>query len=106
LIIFLIASVLSCSRKSEEAEGSEPSSMDIDTSPSAMISSSAAVENNKDTTRKFIRTAELKFKVKSVVEATNDIERIIGSYGGFVTYTELKSSVNHVQPMQSVKTHH
>ena len=38
-----------------------------DTSANAFISSTAAVEKNKDTTRKFIRTADLKFKVRSIL---------------------------------------
>ena len=56
-----------------------------------MISSSAAVENKQDSTHKFVRTAELKFKVKSVMKSTYDIEDITARIGGFVTYTNLKS---------------
>ncbi|MEI7596036.1 MAG: DUF4349 domain-containing protein [Bacteroidota bacterium] len=61
-----------------------------------MVSSSAAVENNKDSTRKFIRTAELKFKVKSVIKSTYDIENITMRQGGFVTYTNLQSNVDFI----------
>ncbi len=57
------------------------------------ISSSAAVENGKDTTRKFIRTAELKFKVKSVINSTYDIETIAHKNKGFVAYTNLNSNI-------------
>jgi hypothetical protein len=63
-------------------------------SVSNIISSSAAVENNKDSTRKFIRTADLKFKVKSVIKSTYDIEDITNRQGGFVTFTNLTSSIN------------
>jgi hypothetical protein len=66
-----------------------------DSTSNAVISSSAAVENRKDTTRKFIRTADLKFKVKSVVNSTYDIENITGRQGGFVTYTNLASEIDH-----------
>lgn len=65
-------------------------------STAAIISSPAAVEDGKDTTRKFIRTADLKFKVKSVIHATYDIENITGRQGGFVTYTNLASQVDEV----------
>ncbi|MBP1631531.1 MAG: hypothetical protein H6Q15_2424 [Bacteroidetes bacterium] len=58
-----------------------------------MVSSSAAVENNTDSTHKFIRTAELKFKVKNVIESTYDIENITARTGGFVTYTNLTSDI-------------
>lgn len=60
------------------------------------VSSSAAVENGKDTTHKFIRTADLKFKVKSVIKSTYDIEDITNQQGGFVAYTNLTSTVNNV----------
>jgi hypothetical protein len=39
-------------------------------SPEIYISSSAAVENPNDTTRNMIRTANIKFKVKDVINAT------------------------------------
>ena len=60
------------------------------------ISSSAAVVNTQDTTRKFIRTANLKFKVKNVIKSTYDIEDIADRQGGFVTFTHLASNINGV----------
>lgn len=63
---------------------------------SKSISSSAAVETNKNGNRKFIRTADLKFKVESVVKATYGIEDIVGRQGGFVTYTNLYSTIDNV----------
>jgi len=67
-----------------------------DSSSNVFISSSAAVENGKDTTRRFIRTADLKFKVKSVIKSTYDIENITNRQGGFVTFTNLTSDINNV----------
>ena len=58
-----------------------------------VISSSAAVENKKDTTRKFIRTADLKFRVKNVANATYALEDVAANFGGFVTYTNLSSAI-------------
>lgn len=55
------------------------------------ISSSAAVENNKDTEHKFVRTADLKFKVKDVLKSTYSIEDITVREGGFVTLSNLNS---------------
>lgn len=63
---------------------------------SAAVSSSAAVETNKNDGRKFIRTAELKFKVKSVIKATYGIEDIVNHHGGFVTLTRLNSNIDNV----------
>lgn len=67
-----------------------------DSTSNAFISSSAAVENGKDTTHKFIRTADLKFKVKSVIKSTYNIEDITNKRGGFVTYTNLTSNIDNV----------
>lgn len=58
------------------------------------ISSSAAVETGKDTTRKFIRTAEMKFRVKNVAQTTYRIEDLTSGFDGFVTYTYLKSDID------------
>lgn len=57
------------------------------------MSSSAAVEN-KDSKRKFVRTADLKFKVKNVAKSTYAIENIVTRNGGFVTFTDLKSNIS------------
>ncbi|GGF24741.1 DUF4349 domain-containing protein [Flavobacterium limi] len=56
------------------------------------ISSSAAVEK-KDSKQKFIRTADIKFKVKNVVRSTYAIENATQKFGGFVTYTNLQSTI-------------
>ncbi|UEG48954.1 DUF4349 domain-containing protein [Ferruginibacter lapsinanis] len=67
-----------------------------DSATTNYISSSAAVENNKDSTRKFIRTADLKFKVKDVIRSTYDIENIVSQQSGFVTYTNLTSTIDNI----------
>jgi hypothetical protein len=56
------------------------------------ISSSAAIEK-EGSTRKFIRTADLKFKVKNVIKSTYAIENITNQFDGFVTYTNLQSNI-------------
>ncbi len=55
-----------------------------------IISSSAAVVS-KDSSKKYIRTADIKFRVKNVRWCTLKIEDIIGSHNGIVEYTELRS---------------
>jgi len=75
----------------EDSKGkSESTMMDSVATTQQVISSSAAMVS-KDTSRKFIRTADLKFRVKDVRWATLKIEDIIGAHNGFVTYTELRS---------------
>jgi hypothetical protein len=58
-----------------------------------ILSSSAAVEKNTDD-RKFIRTADIKFKVKNVPTSTYAIENTVMRFGGFVTYTNLQTSIS------------
>jgi len=87
---------LSCSQAYEEEGMENAAQMESVSDENAFISSSAAVENNKDSTRKFIRTAELKFKVKNVLASTYSIENITNRQEGFVTYTNLISNINNV----------
>jgi len=87
-MVFLLAS---CSKK-ENYEKAERISAADTSYVGNPISSSAAIENEKDTSRKFIRTAEMKFRVKDVIKATYEIEDITSHFGGFVTYTNLTST--------------
>jgi len=89
----LTISVWSCNQSKEKAFDNLSMS---DSTSNAFISSSAAVENAKDTTRRFIRTADLKFKVHNVIKSTYDIENITNRHGGFVIYTNLTSTINNV----------
>lgn len=57
------------------------------------VSSSAARVNAADTTRRFIRTAEMHFETADIIRATYAIEDIIARHGGFVASTELTSTV-------------
>jgi hypothetical protein len=83
--------LISCNQNYQELNDGQSIA---DSTTASITSSIAAVENGKDSERRFIRTAELKFKVKSVVESTYHIEDIINNNGGFVTYTELKSEID------------
>jgi len=90
-VVLLAASIFSCkeNRGKEESisESSEVSSEDA----KAISSSAAVVDKNSD--RKFIRTADLRFKVKNVAQSTYSIENTVAKFGGFVTSTELRSNV-------------
>jgi len=61
-----------------------------------MMSSSAAEADDRDTLRRFIRTAELRFRAKDVIKSTYTIEDIVRHFGGIVTYTDLRSNVDQV----------
>ena len=66
-------------------------------SPSEYISSSAAMENPNDSTRKMIRTANIRFKVNDVIQATYIIENIVVNNNGFVENSNLTSRINNTK---------
>lgn len=88
--LMLVTLLFSC--KKSEMTSEEKSADYATTDSTAIVSSSAAVEN-KDSKQKFIRTADLKFKVKNVVKSTYAIENAVQKFGGFVTYTNLQSNI-------------
>jgi Domain of unknown function (DUF4349) len=87
LLTGILCTIMSCQQENKSTE--------LDQLVSKIpISSSAAIENYKDPERKFVRTADIKFKVKSVVNTTTDIENICTAQGGFVIYTNLASNID------------
>jgi hypothetical protein len=86
--------LFACNQSKNYKEAIAEQGAALDSTANKFISSSAAVEKGKDSTRKFIRTADMKFKVKSVVNATYEIENITNKLGGFVIFTNLTSSIN------------
>jgi hypothetical protein len=92
-IVFMTV-LFSCSQASLNSQEAPLALEEV--SLSDYVSSSAAVENKQDTTRKFIRTADLKFKVKDVIKSTYDIEDITGRQEGFVTFTHLTSNIDQI----------
>lgn len=91
LTLLALGLVLSC-----KESGSKENAAYIEeavTDSTSVISSSAAVEN-KNSNRKFVRTADVKFKVKNVAKSTYAIEDATTKFGGFVTYTHLQSNIH------------
>lgn len=98
-LLVLSAAIYSC--KQASADNYEAAAEAVETTDSAttaessqekVVSSSAAKENPKSN-RKFIRTADIKCKVKDVAKSTYAIEDAVTQQGGFVTFTELKSDI-------------
>lgn len=95
LTTFAITAVLfSCKKADATAEATADYSTTDSTAvtTTSVTSSSAAVEK-KVSKQKFIRTADIKFKVKNVVRSTYAIENATQKFGGFVTYTNLQSTI-------------
>ena len=88
ILLGVITLIISC--KKSEAPSEEVAS---DIAIAADSTSSSAALEKESSTRKFIRTADLKFKVKNVTQSTYIIENITNKFDGFVTYTNLQSNI-------------
>lgn len=95
LVVVIVVVLFSC----KKAEVSSEESVDY----TSAIADSATVKHteseNKPTSEKvvktkLIRTADIKFKVKSVVQSTNLIENTTRKWGGLVVYSNLQSTIN------------
>ena len=110
--------VFSCSRVEDRAETTSMAERSIDEEANDLMSAAAAMDAppppavsegepmdngtmsssaarpTGDTSRRFIRTADLQFRVKDVVKATYSIEDLIAGFGGHVEHTELTSRVD------------
>jgi len=94
LALLLIGIAISCKQaQSENAEASSNITEAVAADSTSLISSAAALQPNTST-RKFVRTADIKFKVKNVAKSTGVIEDATIKFGGFVTYTNLQSTIN------------
>ena len=95
LAVIIVVVLFSCKKAEVPAE----ETLDYATA----VADSATVSNTQEKTaetpktvekRKLIRTADIKFKVKSVVQSTNLIENTTRKWGGLVTYSNLQSTIN------------
>ena len=93
IVLTLLALGLVVACKESVAEETSDYSENVATDSTSVVSSSAAVEN-KNSNRKFVRTADVKFKVINVAKSTYAIEDATTKFGGFVTYTNLQSNIH------------
>lgn len=91
-LVLLSASIFSCKQNENREDAAVSEIADPSVKDAKMASSSAAVVDPKSD-RKFIRTADLRFKVKNVAQSTYSIENTVSKFGGFVTSTELRSNI-------------
>lgn len=86
--------VYSCKQNDYSAENAAMEQASDSVSDSTNVVSSSAAVEPKNSNRKFIRTADIKFKVKNVAKSTYVIEDATKKFGGFVTYTNLQSVIS------------
>lgn len=92
LTLLALGLVLSCKQSRASEESADYSESAVTDSTSVVSSSAAVVDKNSN--RKFVRTADVKFKVKNVAKSTYAIEDATTKFGGFVTYTNLQSNIH------------
>lgn len=96
LFALLMFTFFACNKKAEESVMTSNMNLEAVADSSAVEEksmSSSAAEVDKNSKRKFIQTADLKFKVKSVTESTYKIESLTKKVGGFVTLSDLRSAI-------------
>lgn len=99
LIFSLAIGLFSCGGNYEREVAAEKTTAAMD-SIASVLSSNAAVIGKADSTHTFIRTADIKFKVKDVKQSTFDIEDLVSKHGGYITYTNLSSNVSYQNKIQ------
>lgn len=96
LLLFIILFCISCNNHQKD-NVAENRNVNV---PDSIKASTDAMGNLVAEGRKFIRTAELKFRVADVSSTTSKIETIVRNQGGFVIYTNLSSSIDHKETYQ------
>lgn len=95
LAILILGIAYSCKNASENENAALKADYATTTTDSTSVISSSAAVQPKNSNRKFVRTADIKFKVKNVAKSTYAIENVTNKFGGFVTYTNLESHIHH-----------
>lgn len=97
LLGLAMALLQGCGPSAFEKSKQEEAAMNAvaDSVASPLVPSVAAKVTQIDSLRKFIRTADIKFKVKNVERSTYRIEDIINDSKGFVINTRLNSRINY-----------
>lgn len=113
LFLFSIVSIVACNQENERRRLARelekyPTNMSPQMAPAAesvtetkdeeirASDSEKYIEKKTSPSRKFIRTADLRFKVKEVRNAVDSIEKMAVDAGGFVAQTSLNSQVDRI----------
>lgn len=91
-VALLLLAAYACSKSGQNEESASPDAK--------MLATTNAASTANDRGRQFIRTADMKFKVKDVAQSTYAIENTVGKFGGFVTHTNLQSVVSEKKETQ------
>lgn len=85
--------LVSCKQAEKDSAADATSDRTESATDTISLDSSSAAVTPKNSNRKFVRTADIKFKVKNVAQSTTVIEDATTKFGGFVTNTNLQSNI-------------
>lgn len=91
-VALLLLAAFACKKSGEHAEAASDEAK--------TLAATSAASTTNDQGRQFIRTADMKFKVKDVAQSTYTIENTVQKFGGFVTHTNLQSVVSQHEETQ------
>lgn len=92
LLGVILCSILSCNQKQNDYK--ETQNLVADSSLTQVNKTNDLEDRKELPKRVFLKTAEIKFKVNDVVNSTYNIENICNAQGGFVTFSNLVSTIN------------
>lgn len=91
-LLFLLSLLLACNRADNLHE--KATTVNANAEVSQALQSPVQRNGPLPGKRKFIRTADMKFMVKDVSQATSVIEQTIRQFDGFVVHTNLQSTID------------
>ncbi|WP_264509994.1 DUF4349 domain-containing protein [Flavobacterium sp. N1719] len=93
--LFIWLTTLSCKQHENAVKQKQESETAVatDSVSSNTLTTAAAVEP-KNSTQKFVRTGDVRIRVKDVVQSTQRIENAVSSAGGMITHTKMESVVD------------
>lgn len=97
---------MDASRKSEPTvrkEQSEKGTSDMVIQPQKEAEMTTAGMNLGKSGKRFIKTADLRFRVKSVQQTSRKIEDLVTRFNGFVTQSDLKSQISYSNDLRVSK---
>lgn len=91
LLVLFIAIIFSCNQAGKQAEeqAAAPEAAMTDSAGLPYLASTASQISSSDSGKRFIRKADLRFRVQDVARSTYAIEDAVKHMGGYVAYTNL-----------------
>ena len=91
LLVVILCTILSCNHNQNDNKENKTLA---DSTYNKQAQKNSTTNETELPKNAFLKTVDIKFKVKDVVSTTTIIENICNAQGGFVTYSNLLSSIN------------